>query len=378
MSFIFCGSSIPEKFNNLRQYKFNSVVSPAVTERERYLLEAIQSTKHNDIYFVTTGLRRKNQSSTTEKIWLGNVMYILLGYTGSNKYIRTISLIISSFVWFYSNIRRNDVICVYNFPIVYAAPLYTLKLFIKYKLIIDFEDRFNKNDIRYYINLPIEIIGLKIGSSFIAASPCMYLFISRISNKTVYLNSGYLSVDVSIKKIKKDLKYISLLYSGSLDHERGILELIDIFKSNKDTKYQLIITGSGILMNDIQIQSDDDKRIHYYGNLTKDKYHNIILKSDICINPQWAKISINFPSKVTMYLSYGKHVISTKHSALINSFYKNYIKFYDETAKEFWKKVYLLSKDISHTRKMEFTRKKKLSTIFKAQQNLLVKYFNSV
>ena len=382
MSFIFFGSSIPVDIVNIVQVKRASSCTHATLKRESYLLNSIRSSRHDRIIFVTTGFSEEKASFPTKVYFNQGVEYVLLGYNGRNRFIKYMSIMFSIFIWTVKNLNKGDYACVYNFQLPYSLPLIVRKLFARYNLTIDFEDFYNKRDMRYYVNLPLQIAGLKLADAFIASSPDMASYLSLRSQKNIHINGGYPDYPVlknkNKNKNKKNTEYTTLLYSGTLSEPRGILDLINVFKLNKNHRYKLVITGSGRISDDVMNLCTTDKRISYLGNLCQSDFNDIILKADICINPQWESVSINFPSKVTTYLSYGKLVLSTRHSALYKSDYVDYIEFYDRSNNEFWEKIFYLVENNSISIQAEERRMKLFSKLISFKTENLINFINTM
>ena len=122
--------------------------------------------------------------------------------------------------------------------------------------------------------------------------------------------------------------------------ERGILDLISMFLARPNDQFELIITGYGSLKNIVEDYSERYKDIHYIGNLSEKRYVEVLDQSTICINSQIPSIYLNFPSKITHYLSHGKMVMSTKGASVIKSEFYPLIQFYNYSdITSFWNAV---------------------------------------
>jgi len=371
------GSSVPNSGLNEKVNSRSLTSSTAAGQREEYLLSVFKKCSFDAIFFLTTAFGKAKGSFSTEETVSDSVRYVSLGYIGGNKYIRYISSVLYALTWIMRNIKSGDVVVVYNFPIVFAVPLILRKFFIKYKLIIDFEDFFNSKDIRYYIVHPFERLGIYFSDGFIASSPFMAKYIkSRKKASDIHVNGGYDSnpiTDIHRKSIKS---HIQLLYSGSLTDTRGVLDLLSAFSANLDQRYRLVLTGSGPLEAEVKKARDLDSRIEFLGNLSETAYFDVINNSDICINSQWESIMINFPSKVTMYLSFGKCVLSTRHDALTQSKYSEMISFYDQTQSGFWENINDMTESCSFSEQDEYKRIEKYRLFTNKQRVELVDFMN--
>ncbi|MFH0876168.1 MAG: glycosyltransferase family 4 protein [archaeon] len=94
------------------------------------------------------------------------------------------------------------------------------------------------------------------------------------------------------------------LFAGILENEKGIMELISIFKKNKKN---LIIAGDGPLKAEVQRESLDN--INYVGWLKPNELHSFIRGCNAVIIPSVCEE--NFPTIALEALSYGKPVIGS-------------------------------------------------------------------
>lgn len=124
------------------------------------------------------------------------------------------------------------------------------------------------------------------------------------------------------KDIGKDPINNYFYFGGSLYEKYGVKKLIDAFiASNVNAK--LVIAGSGPLDKYIEKAAEDDYRILYLSQLTKEKNIAYMRYANANINPrplneQLDKESV--PSKLLEYLSVGAPVISTKYPKLYSTF----------------------------------------------------------
>lgn len=134
---------------------------------------------------------------------------------------------------------------------------------------------------------------------------------------------------VSLNNDKK-----KIVYTGSLNKQFGIMNLIDAVHE-MDQNVELIICGSGDALKEIQkIKSD---KIKYLGVLTHDEARKVQLNADILINPrtnegEYTKYS--FPSKTIEYLSTGRPVICYKLDGIPDEYDRYLIYPKDESVSE--------------------------------------------
>ena len=121
---------------------------------------------------------------------------------------------------------------------------------------------------------------------------------------------------------KKDPIFNYFYFGGSLYERYGVKTLVDAFhKSNIHSK--LVIAGSGPLAKYIEQLSEDDYRILYLSQLSKEKNIAYMRNSIANINPRPLDSKMDeesVPSKLLEYLSIGTPVISTKFPKLYSTF----------------------------------------------------------
>ena len=121
---------------------------------------------------------------------------------------------------------------------------------------------------------------------------------------------------------KKDPIFNYFYFGGSLYERYGVKTLVDAFhKSN--VKNKLVIAGSGPLAEYIEQLAEDDYRILYLSQLSKEKNIAYMRNSIANINPRPLDPKMDeesVPSKLLEYLSIGTPVISTKFPKLYSTF----------------------------------------------------------
>ena len=328
MNFFYLGSScIDDKSRELLSDS-RLIVNNATQKREKYIFSLVLNSKiYKKINFISFGLGKNNGFYRKEHLEFKDYKSIYLGYIGSGK-LRYISGIFSAIIFLFSKVKSGDTLISYNTHIGYTLGIMFLKIFKKITYIVEFEDFYNKSDYRYYINLPFEKVNIILADMFIASSSGVKSYIENHTKKKCLIHSGYRDIDNKIKRIKYEKGSVcstistdttKIFYSGSLTKSRGILDLIKIFCEKKSNTHELFITGDGPLKEFVIEKDQQYSNIKYFGNLNEEEYKSLILKVDFCVNSQNPNINLNFPSKVTEYLSSGKVVLSTKGLSLQNS-----------------------------------------------------------
>lgn len=138
---------------------------------------------------------------------------------------------------------------------------------------------------------------------------------------------------------ESDIKFESnksILYTGTLHQKFGILHLLDAFGMIRDENYRLIICGVGDSEEMIKRASEDDKRIIFLGQKTREEVLRLQQQATVLVNPrqnneEFTKYS--FPSKTMEYLASGKPVIAYKLDGIPDE-YDSYINYPDESTAE--------------------------------------------
>ena len=161
---------------------------------------------------------------------------------------------------------------------------------------------------------------------------------------------------------KKDPIFNYFYFGGSLYERYGVKTLVDAFKKS-NVKAKLVIAGSGPLDKYIEQAAEDDYRILYLSQLSKEKNIAYMRYSIANINPRPLDPQIDnesVPSKLLEYLSIGTPVISTKYPKLYSTF-KDDVSWIDGTGVEAMKialESYDISKQENYMKKAATARRK--------------------
>lgn len=120
-----------------------------------------------------------------------------------------------------------------------------------------------------------------------------------------------------------------VLYTGTLNKEFGIMNLIEAFKLLDEENFKLIICGDGDSRFEIEKISKVKKNIEYRGYLSKNEISKLYDQAKVLINPrtnigEYTKYS--FPSKTIEYLQTGKPFIGYKLDGIPDE-YDKYIYY---------------------------------------------------
>lgn len=122
----------------------------------------------------------------------------------------------------------------------------------------------------------------------------------------------------------------TILYTGTLNKQFGILTLLDAFKLIEDPEAKLWICGGGDSKQAVIDAVEKDERITFFGYVTKAEVEKLQQKASLLINPRandghYTKYS--FPSKTMEYMISGKPVVMYKLDGIPDEYdpYLNYI-----------------------------------------------------
>lgn len=315
----------------------NPIHSQAASLRMKYLLRVIhRCAKRNELIIVSQGTGQSGgyQHNKESIYWEEpDIKEVYLGYINCG-FLQGLSMIGNSIIWMTKNINKDDVVITYNFEPRIAIPLIITRIFRPYKLIIDFEELIHKIGGFYKILYTLcEMIGIRISSGFITCSYETAKTIRNIRKDNPPIVMSYGSPGEYLRSSRDDLNHgrLHLLYSGSLDNNRGVQDLSHAMSIVEDIA-DLTITGRGPLSTEIQRISNVQKNVFFKGYLENEQLDTLLTECDVCINPTpedtpFSKYS--FPSKIVFYLFNDKIVLSTRLDVLMNSPYQELIQFYD-------------------------------------------------
>ncbi|MFA6715041.1 MAG: glycosyltransferase family 4 protein, partial [Victivallaceae bacterium] len=100
---------------------------------------------------------------------------------------------------------------------------------------------------------------------------------------------------------------------GMLSIWGGVSFLLKAFSLISDPDIELWICGHGS-SSELEAARRADPRIKFYGLVSEERLQQIYRQATVLVNPRPNNINgntMNFPSKILEYLSYGKPVVST-------------------------------------------------------------------
>lgn len=305
--------------------------------RSKYIVEAIKKCNTiTDIIFLsqapgTAGGIQHQIERTQDK---PHFKEVYIGYFGKGS-IQWITSVVSTTLWFLKNTNREDIVVVYNFLPRTAIPIIFSKLFRNYNLIVQFEELYGYMDSPYKpLFWLLERFSLQNAIGFITPSHYIADIIRKCRGNDirVVMSYGYPTISIFNHHTLSSSIRLQLIYSGNLDSERGVLNLINLLPHVKDFA-DLTITGKGPLSTLIERLAQTNDNLYYLGYVNDDPYSDLLSKMHVCINPT-PKDSIfskyTFPSKVVYYISNSKIVLSTSLVVIKSSPYRDIVVYYDE------------------------------------------------
>ena len=115
-----------------------------------------------------------------------------------------------------------------------------------------------------------------------------------------------------------------IVYSGGLDHWRGLDFLVDVIRRVTSPQCRFVICGK-CDRKDIRRRMGNDPRVDVKGFVSDAELHDLCLRATLFLNtrdPANRDNILNFPSKIPNYLAYGKPVVSTWIDSLSEDYRK--------------------------------------------------------
>jgi len=135
----------------------------------------------------------------------------------------------------------------------------------------------------------------------------------------------------------------SIMYSGKLDFQYGIKELIDAFDFIEDG-IELWLTGVGNATEYIVKKSKQNKNVRYFGFIkNKSDFEQLQKAATMFINlrlPSEPNSKYSFPSKIFEYMVSGKPTLSFRIGGIPEEYYKFLILIKDQSPMEIALSIY--------------------------------------
>ena len=230
------------------------------------------------------------------------------------------------------NITGNSCIIVYaiHSPFLKAATDFKRSMLnVKICLIVPDLPQFmsgNRN-ILYRFSKGIESIiikrCLKEIDSFVLLSDHMANALKVGNRQWIRIEGIFEQIDSNDYIPKEEDK--TILYTGTLARQYGIINLLNAFDAIKDLNYSLWICGEGDCRNEIERRAKSDNRIKFFGQLPRANILTLQKKATLLVNPRTSEgdyTKYSFPSKTMEYLASGTPCIIYKLQGIPEEYYQ--------------------------------------------------------
>ncbi len=159
---------------------------------------------------------------------------------------------------------------------------------------------FEKKSFKYIEKVDSFVLLTKYMKDNLKVGERPYTIIEGIYNST--------AINVNYEKES----YKTILYSGTLAKQYGIMHLLDAFSKIEKQNYRLWICGEGNSKEEIIKRAKTDFRITYMGQLKREEVLALQKKATVLINPRLSDSEFtlfSFPSKTMEYLASGTPAI---------------------------------------------------------------------
>ena len=217
------------------------------------------------------------------------------------------------------HVRSGDLVIIDNYEFIYVFAAWFLKLFRKVTFILDYEDGKHLIDRSFsrLLSSMAEAAGCPLLSGAIVAHPALG---KRLPDSLpIELIPGFIPKELPPWPDLPATE-VRFLYSGTLDHPRGVDLILESLKFLPEQGWHLDITGHGPLAEEISrflLDARWREKVEYHQTLPPDTYERLQAACHVGLNCQRTSDPISgvtFPSKVFAYLSAGLVIISSKAS----------------------------------------------------------------
>ena len=314
------------------------VYSSAAYLRENYICNLLQ--KKFNIFRISYGHTKLERKKNVK--WDINSLYLPSYKTRVENFLLT-TIAMCRILKKY--LEQDTKVIVYNVYIPNMLALLYLKITLRshFEIILQLEDRYEPGTIKRLIYSQMEKLMLSLVDKVICSNKIIHKQIREKIPQSI-THSGYL-LDEDIHEMPLNTQVPKIVYAGGYDEARSIRKIVDYLVASG------VICELHLFGDKSQINFNKETRgnltICHHGFVSDQVLHDHLLTTDYCLNWQNNKSVENFPSKVTLYGSYGCEIISNKTNSLLNSIFKDHIIFID------------LSKPTLNLKKLSFTQRMK-------------------
>jgi glycosyltransferase involved in cell wall biosynthesis len=277
--------------------------------------------------------------------------FFTFGDLGIFKYFKIFFSHINLFFYLILNLKKNDLLFVYH-SFDYLFLIFFIKIFKRTKIVYQLEEIYSDLP-RYKALRFFELLLIRYYDKYIISTELLKNMINKKS-KYIILYGDYTQRYTPPKTFLND-DLIEVIYSGTLDKEKGgaylAIELSDYLPKN----YKITIQGNGskrqideIKLLIKQKNLKNKSKLFFAETIFGSQYYDFLSKFQIGLACQKSKrsfASTSFPSKILVYLSVGLKVVSTPEKVLLNSKISNFITISkSESPKEIANSILLTKK----------------------------------
>ena len=120
----------------------------------------------------------------------------------------------------------------------------------------------------------------------------------------------------------------SFLYTGTLARRYGIVDLVDAFCRLSGESLELWVCGDGDSRDYIETAALRDKRIKFFGQISREKAIQLQRRATVLVNPRPSEgdfTKYSFPSKIMEYMATGRPVLMYKLGGIPDEYDGKYI-----------------------------------------------------
>lgn len=159
-----------------------------------------------------------------------------------------------------------------------------------------------------------------------------YVFFSKYMNektnprkKPYIVVEGLPDIRITEEQINREERREQIFYAGYLIPENGIETLLEAFVQMRHTDVELVLCGSGNMLETLQEYTQKCNRIKYLGSLPNDDILRMEQEATLLINPRKADHLLtrySFPSKTFEYFASGTPAVLTKLEGIPEEYYR--------------------------------------------------------
>lgn len=128
----------------------------------------------------------------------------------------------------------------------------------------------------------------------------------------------------------------AVMYAGRLNEKYGIMDLVSAFSQIENENISLWLFGNGNCVDKIEKYCEEDKRIKYFGNVSREEVLKYQRQATLLVNVRKDKdeyTKYSFPSKTIEYMASGTPLLTSALSGIPKEYY-DYVFRVDETDTE--------------------------------------------